>query len=537
MPAKNRIRVLYCLLTILFCALAVRLAYLMNMHSVQITEAAGQQGSTTLTVSCGTGVIYDCNLQKLVNDTQKYVAVVQPSPEGVAAVLPHVLDRKAFYQSIAYGKPFTCLVDTAAIDSEDVRVFTVPIRNGTHQLAQHLIGYLQNGVGVSGLEAAYDSYLRSISATASVTFSVDGSGAVLSGEKKQVRQGGQVSAGLVTTLHKTIQTICEEEGAALEKGVVLVMDCSNGDVLGLASFPNYDSTHLEDALQDPDSPLINRACYAYNVGSIFKLVTAADAKSEGLAEGFRQYCTGSISVGTQLFRCHDTQGHGWQTMKTAMMHSCNPYFIALSQKLSSEKLLQTAKAFGFGEAWMLADGIPVAGGTLPTRSQMDLPAEQANFCFGQGVLTATPLQIGRFTCAIANGGMLPTPRCIKGKTKDGITLYETTKPVMRQAVSSDLAAYLQSLMVFAAMENSDFQGKPDHMSVGAKTSTAQTGRYDENGVEYCHGWVTGFFPAEQPQYTVTVLAEDGGYGNEAAAPIFRSVIERITEELYLEDVS
>ncbi len=186
---------------------------------------------------------------------------------------------------------------------------------------------------------------------------------------------------------------------------------------------------------------------------------------------------------------------------------------------------------------MLADGIPVAGGTLPTRSQMDLPAEQANFCFGQGVLTATPLQIGRFTCAIANGGMLPTPRCIKGKTKDGITLYETTEPVMRQAVSSDLAAYLQSLMVFAAMENPDFQGKPDHMSVGAKTSTAQTGRYDENGVEYCHGWVTGFFPAEQPQYTVTVLAEDGGYGNEAAAPIFRSVIERITEELYLEDVS
>ena len=56
------------------------------------------------------------------------------------------------------------------------------------------------------------------------------------------------------------------------------------------------------------------------------------------------------------------------------------------------------------------------------------------------------------------------------------------------------------------------------------------GRYDENGVEYCHGWITGFFPASKPRYVVTVLAEDGGYGNDAAAPIFREVIEQIVQQ-------
>ena len=68
----------------------------------------------------------------------------------------------------------------------------------------------------------------------------------------------------------------------------------------------------------------------------------------------------------------------------------------------------------------------------------------------------------------------------------------------------------------------DFQGRPAHVSMGAKTSTAQTGRCDVDGTEYCHGWVTAFFPAEQPKYAVTVLAEDGGYGNQAASPQERS---------------
>ena len=146
------------------------------------------------------------------------------------------------------------------------------------------------------------------------------------------------------------------------------------------------------------------------------------------------------------------------------------------------------------------------------------------------MLTASPLQIARMTCAIANGGNLPQVRLIRGISQDGVSVEQEQQSVFTPVLSEKTAAALQDLMIAAAYGNDTFQGVPDAVSVGAKTSTAQTGRYDENGVEYCHGWITGFFPASQPRYVVTVLAEDGGYGNDAAAPIFRTVIEQIVQQ-------
>ena len=78
-------------------------------------------------------------------------------------------------------------------------------------------------------------------------------------------------------------------------------------------------------------------------------------------------------------------------------------------------------------------------------------------------------------------------------------------------------------------ENENSNAAPRNIYAAAKTSTAQTGRFDEDGEELCHGWITGFFPANRPRYAVTVLAEDGGYGNDSAAPIFREIAEKIMD--------
>lgn len=134
------------------------------------------------------------------------------------------------------------------------------------------------------------------------------------------------------------------------------------------------------------------------------------------------------------------------------------------------------------------------------------------------------------TCAIANGGTLPQPRLIRGITKDGVSLVTETEITATPAFSSNTATALQELMIAAAYGSDTFQGVPDGVTVGAKTSTAQTGRYDENGDGILPRLVTGFFPAAKPRYVVTVLAEDGGYGNDAAAPIFREVIEQIVQQ-------
>ena len=438
---KNRLAVLRLLLVLLFCAVAVYLAWL--MQKPELLQAAAGQGSYTCTAGTAAGTIYDRNGVPLVNTRSVCTAVVSPTPEAAEALLPHVLDAEAFYEKLAQGKPFTCTVDTADIACPDVTVLEIPQRYTTPQPAQHVIGYTQEGKGVAGLESAYDAVLRGVDSQWSVTFSVDGKGKPLAGEAAQVRYGANPVQGVMTTLDIRMQRICETAGASLQKGCVVVMDVESGDILGLASFPGYTPDALGEAMQDPDSPMIQRALYAYPVGSIFKLVTAACAYENGAETAFQWNCNGVISIGSQRFRCHDPQGHGLQNLADAMRNSCNPYFIALGQTFSGKELLETAKALGFGTETVLTSNMIGSSGTLPTLQQLKLPAEQANFSFGQGVLTATPLQITRMTCAIAGNGTLPAVRLVRGVTENGRTVLREETGLSETGISADTAQFLR----------------------------------------------------------------------------------------------
>lgn len=519
-----RLALLRLIMTVFCCAVTIQLAR--HATTAEYKEAAKQQGRYTVRLPATDGTIYDRNFQPLVNRSTEHIAVVNPTGNAVSALLPYLKDTDAFYEQLIYGTPFSCEICTADISSEDVFVFDVPVRNEEEQLAQHVIGYTQDGEGVTGLEADFDSVLRREKEQTAVTFEVDGTGSVLSGETTLVRSAPEALEGVVTTLDADIQQICENAAASLKKGCILVLDAEKGDILAMVSMPSYSLSHMEDALASEDSPLINRALYAYPVGSIFKLIPSAAALISG-EEGFMYDCTGEIQIGAQLFRCHDQTGHGMETLETALIHSCNPYFIAMSQRLSVRDLFSIAADWGFGREIVLTDSMVASAGSMPTITEMQLPAEKANFCFGQGKLTASPLHVARMTCAIANGGMLPEVRLVRGVTEDGKTVENEKKAGREQVMESETAERLRKMMIAAAYGNSSFQGLPENTAVGAKTSTAQTGRYDENGVEYCHGWVTGFYPAHDPKYAVTILAEDGGYGNEAAAPVFREIISEM----------
>ena len=87
---------------------------------------------------------------------------------------------------------------------------------------------------------------------------------------------------------------------------------------------------------------------------------------------------------------------------------------------------------------------------------------------------------------------------------------------------------LDEKTIAAVNRNEHSNAAPANTFAAAKTSTAQTGRYGEDGRELCHAWITGYFPLDKPKYAVTVLVEDGGYGNDAAAPIFRTIAETLT---------
>lgn len=522
----QRILTLNIFLVLIVSVLTVNLA--IQMHNPQYLQTALHQSQLTITAGSADGGIYDRNFYNFVNQNSHHYAVVNPSPDALQELFPHIQEISPVLEALRSGKPFSCQVDTDQFSCTDIHVLKVPERYPDNPSAQHILGYTLEHTGITGLEADYDSLLRKYQDSASVSYTVDALGNILPGADVQISSIDSLNYGVVTTLDHRIQEICENQD--IQKGAVVVMQIDTGDILAMASFPDYTPNTLGDALGNPDSPLINRCLYAYNVGSIFKLMTCATAYTQGLQD-YRANCTGSIEIKQQLFKCHLLSGHGNQDMKHAMINSCNSYFIQLSESLQPALMLETAQNFGFGTQIPLSHSIISSGGTLPQIKDLRYPAEMANFCFGQGLLTATPLQVTQMTCGIANDGKMPIARLILGTTNDGKTLTEKeTAPVYARAIKQNAAYYLQNMMVSAINENENSNAIPEAVFAAAKTSTAQTGRYDDDGTELCHAWITGYFPIDHPQYAVTVLVEDGGYGNTAAAPIFKDIADQIMND-------
>lgn len=521
-------RILFISSGLIFCASVLTVNLAIQMKNSSYLETALHQSQMTITAGTAEGGIYDRNFQALVNQQTNYYAVVNPSPEALEELFPHTEEITPVLDALRTEEPFACQVNTDQFTCPDIHVLEVPERYDEDPLAQHVLGYTLEHTGITGLEADYDTILRAKQDTASASYTIDALGNILSGAEVLISPVEYRNAGVVTTLDKQIQAICERQ--EIEKGAIVVMNVKTGDILAMASFPDYTPQHLGQALSNPDSPLINRCLYAYNVGSIFKLMTCATAYTQGL-QNYLADCTGSVEIRNQVFRCHQLTGHDVLDMKHAMITSCNSYFIQLSQLLQPALMRETAQNFGFGTQIPLTHSIISESGTLPGIKDLQLPAEMANFCFGQGLLTATPLQITQMTCGIANDGKMPIAHLIRGITEDGKTLKEEEdSPMYAKALKTNAAYYLQNMMISAINENENSNAVPETVFAAGKTSTAQTGRYDENGTEYCHAWITGYFPIDEPEYAVTVLVEDGGYGNEAAAPVFKDIADSIMNQ-------
>ena len=522
------------------------------VSSDQLAQTAQTQSKYTLTVADERGFIYDCKMQPLVGTEQRWQTAVFPTPQNQKKVLDAVEPerKQTVTELLETGKPFVTET-TEAVDAEMVYSFSVPERYTENQTAVHLIGYLDyNGSGVTGIEKEYDSFLADSGKKIQVTGMLNALQQTIAGVEPEIRIEGAENAGVVLTLDSRIQQIVESIGSQmLDKGAIVVMDPYNGQIRAMASFPAYSPSNLGEAVNDQENkPMLNRALLGYSVGSTFKIVTAA-AAMQSLGREYcltREYtCEGAVDVYGQVFRCHLRSGHGELDMFDAMRESCNPWFIGLGQETGGEALLKTAENLGFGETMMLYGDITASGGTLPSVDSLQAPAAVANFSFGQGELTASPVQIARMTAAVVNGGKLVSPTLVLGTTDDGKTLQSSALPVSRQAISSEIAAQLKVMLAYAVMSDDSSGAKPELVTAGGKTATAQTGQYDEDGNELEQGWFTGFFPADEPQYVVTVLAENEGFGNTSAAPVFAEIADAvagmlgmtITEEMVMEEDS
>ena len=516
---------------LLLCMAGLMVRLVTVQQGGQIAAASVRQGKYHLHVPMASGTFYDRHMRPINNTEDTILAVVSPTPDTLASIFAKLRDREAVTAQLQRVSPFVCTLTAEAEPTPNLQILHGKENAQGILPAQHLLGYRQNGKAVSGLEYAFSGWLSECDTAADITFTVSGRGEVLPGAESDVSRSGMPGGGIVTTLDRDIQRITETalQKATPNAGAAVVLDCMSGEILACASAPVYDTRHLSDALNDPKSPFLNRALSPYSVGSVFKLVTAAAAMEHGISAQYMYSCEGYTTIYGQTFRCHKWDGHGLLNMEDAMVASCNPYFISLSQIMTPAAMHDTAEKLGFGSEIVLADGLHSAAGYLPSADELKIEAEKANFSFGQGKLTATPLQIAAMTACIANGGTYYTPRLVTALTVNGRDCQVYGERSGSRVLQPETAAALQRMMRAVIYKSDTTNAKPDNITAAGKTSTAQTGRFADDGTEYCHAWMTGFFPAYHPRYAVTVFVEDGGSGNQAAAPVFREIIEQMTK--------
>lgn len=522
----------YASLVLLFTGMLCRL-YALSMGE-SLAMAANTQSAFVLEVDQTRGMIYDTDMKPLVETRKKVKAAVMPSPEAAQALADvNTTDGQAAYQPQA-TKPYLAELWEDGIYSKGVEVFDVTERYDTGQIAPHIIGYMRpdGESGAAGIELAYDQLLQEHAGSLKLRYTVDALGTTMSTQAPEIRHDNyQDPGGVVLTLDAEIQRGAERAMAGVEKGAVVVMDVNTGDIRAAVSVPSYDPNNLAESLKDPASPFVNRVFSQFNVGSTFKLVTAAAALEMGYGRYMPYYCSGAIEVEGHKFHCHWRTGHGELDMKRAIEVSCNPYFVNLALATGGKRILSMARELGFSRAAQFSDDLVTQSGTLPTPDDLQSKTAVANLSFGQGRLTATPIQVAQMICAVANGGMSVTPRLVEGFTDDGKTIYEhTTVYAPTRTFSKETSDILREYLVSNIKDGSGKLAHPRRGMAGGKTASAQTGIYrvpgDEDS-EIVHAWFAGYYPADTPKYAIVVLVEEGDSGSDVAAPIFKKIADAI----------
>ena len=519
---RKRLVLVFVLVISLFFTATLRVFALVT----DTETVAESKGSYSVEVSRLRGNIYDCYGNPLTNREQTWKTVCAPTPQGVVAVGDALSpsDAQPLLRQLAEGFP-VCFSTPCEMNGDGVLSLPVYKRYSANPSAVHIIGYCDGEyTGVSGIEKAFDVLLRR-ETPLKVSFACDAQNRVLAGASLQVRdEEYDPVAGVRLTIDRSIQQICEAAGRKyLKTGAIVVLEVETGKIRACVSLPEFDPEDIAASLDASDSPFINRAFTSYDTGSVFKLCVAAAALEQGITSEI-YHCSGSTKVGDQTFGCSVDGGHGTVDLKSAIAKSCNTYFIHLGQKVGAKGIYDMARRFGFGTAQEVCTGIKSDAGSLPdVKALQTLPAALANFSFGQGDLLTTPLQIASMIQTIAADGSYYPPVLVESLVgRDGLPYDEILPSVPTKVMSEKNAQFLQECMREVVKSGTGMSAMPETGGAGGKTATAETG-WTRNGKKVNHAWFAGFYPGENPEYAIVVLAENGVSGSQSAAPVFKEI--------------
>ena len=483
-----------------------------------------------------------------------------------------------------------------------INISVQPVRQykqGT--LASHILGYAskigseeyqkkkdeynQNDIiGKTGIEAVFEKYLKGKNGTKQIDMAVDGTITAEVVEKEAV-----AGSNVVLTIDSQLQKIAEQalkdniekiknggfgKSYDAKGGSCVVMNVKTGEVLAMASYPDYNPQSFADGISNEEwksynenksYPLLNKCIQsAYEPGSIFKMVTAiAGLESGNISLTEKINDTGVYKKYGAEWKCwyytDYHRGHGYLNVIGAIEKSCNFFFYETADRMGIDTLDKYATYFGLGRK----TGIELPSETAGTLASKDYvksikgswnPGDTINAAIGQGYNKFTPLQMTKYISMIANGGnnvnvsIVKTIQNADGTevSKDEINEYVKEKLGLTEENTENITLnkdYVNAVREGMKSVTSGESGtayvrfKDFNIKVGGKTGSAEAGK-DANGNDIVNAWFAAFAPYDDPEIAVVVMVENGGHGNYTAeavrnimAEYFGMNTQNVTEDM------
>lgn len=577
----KRYLVIYVIFIVILVFLVGKISYLQFIKGSFLKDQATKQQTTSRVIAAKRGTIYDAtgtalaisadvdtitiNPAKFKRDTQEETVATQ---EKIAKKFSELfeLDYEETLEKVTSEDSIETIAKKVEKDKiielqdwmkenkisaginidEDTKRY-YPYSN----LASNLIGFCGNdNQGLTGLEYSWDSTLSGTAGK--ITTSQDASQDLISNRDAQY-YAPKNGSDLTLTIDINIQTIAEKylkqacvTNKCADGGNVIIMSPKTGDVLAIATYPDYNlNTPFEpneslssnwDSLSDSAKSDSLQEMWkntaisdTYEPGSVFKVVIASAALEENIVETDTPgifYCSGAQQVVDRTIHCANTAGHGSQSLRQALQNSCNPAFIQLGQKIGIPTLYKYFRAYGFFEK----TGIETAGeakGIFHDEDNASL-VDLATTSFGQR-FTITPLQMITAVSAIANDGNLMQPRIVKEVTNTDTGSITTVEPrKVRQVISSQTSKEMLSMMESVVTDGGGKYGQVNGYTVAGKTGTSEA---TEGSTA---GYVSSFVavsPVDDPQLVVllTLYNPKGNdhFGGHIAAPVVSQILSEV----------
>ena len=558
---KKRLFATFVAATFIFVVIFFKIFYIQIIWGKKLQAKALDQWTRDLPLTALRGNITDRNGVVLATSETSFTLYLRAKnvedAEKVAGVLSEVLGldydqtlKKAKNKSIS---EITVKRQISSEKADKIRAYNL---KGVYfaedssrvysygDFLSQVLGFVSiDNVGQSGIEAAYDKYLKGIDGQ--ILTQTDLIGKELS-DKSIIYLSGVKGLDVQLTIDFQIQIVLENllEQIMIAHGAKgarsIVIDCKSGEILAMASKPSVDLNNLprndlSALMQGTKNLLITDV---YEPGSTFKVLTAAanlEEYKKGNKNAFsptyifnnsnvRYVDGGRISCWTK----HSSTKHCNQTLADALSNSCNPCFTDIALGLGKDVMYSYLDAFGYGNTL----GIDLAGeqsGLLVSKTSVT-NGDLARIGFGQTV-AVTPIQLAYATAAAVNGGKLMTPYLVNAIVDEsGNTVKKNYPSQKSQPISKETSALLAEMLEGVVSKGSGKLAYIDGYRVGGKTGTAQ--KY-ENGViargKNIASFV-GFFPANDPRYLCLMIVDEPKgitYGSQVAAPYVKLVFEQI----------